>query len=485
MSNRHVILQNALAAPSGPHLIVSLDPAIGAGVTMLKRRTMAERVKREARKGAMSIVIVGMLDEREEALRCIKEQIESRGHRTVLIDISIGTGAALPSLVPDISGRELIGMTETRGKEGEEALYGRERMSSAMSDGLATQIRTLYERGDLDGIVAIGGMTGSLIALTAMKVLPFGVPKLLISSAAAMPAHAEQLAEFFGSRDITVMHTVVDTVGMNRMVRALALNGANAMSGMIEGKTASDSGHRPLVALTEFGFCDQGAHFIRAELEPGYEVVSFHATGLGDRALVDLVRQGLFAAVVDLVPGTFSERLLGGNRPSGPDRLDLARDRSIPYIFCPGGFDLISCGPLERRDKSDHLWMTRRLAERRLHIQDALRVQARMSPEEGAQVAIEVAGKLNGYVNRARVRIIVPQKGFSSLSVPGGPLYDPAADEAFIVALETHLSKEIELVRVDSDINSPEFARAVAAALSEAQMACARPHDLKESAKNE
>jgi uncharacterized protein (UPF0261 family) len=428
----------------------------------------------------MAIVIVGMLDEREEALKIMKERIESKGHDTVLIDISIGTGAGSPSLAPDISGRDLVRAREANRKTGEEAVYERERMSAAMSKELASEIQALYEGGRLEGIIAIGGMTGSLIALKAMRVLPFGVPKLLISSAAAMPAHAEQLAEFFGSRDITVMHTVVDTVGMNRMVRRLAINGANAISGMVEGRGSSSAAQRhrqqPSIAVTEFGFCDQGAHFIRERLETEYEVVSFHATGLGDRSFVELVRQGLFEGAIDLVPGSFSEWLLGGNRPSGEDRLDLAKDLSIPYVFCPGGCDLISCGPIDRKDKSDPLWISRRLAERKLHVQDALRVQARMTAEEGAQVALVAAEKLNRYLRKERVKVVIPERGFSSLSVKSGPLYDPAADAAFIATLEKCLSSEIEVRRVDADINSPDFAGAVVKAFSDAREACGH-HD--------
>jgi uncharacterized protein (UPF0261 family) len=415
----------------------------------------------------MSIVVVGMLDEREEALGVIKDQIERRGLKTCLIDISIGTGGTVPDIRPDISAREVTksaeGIAVAGGPPG---LTEKNTAISLMRDGLKRKVLALHESGDIQGIIAVGGMTGTLITLHTMKALPFGFPKLLLSSAAAMPAHAPQLAEYFALKDVTVMHTVVDTVGMNRLVKALVINGANAIAGMVEARAPLSGSERPSLAITEFGFCDKGAHYVREILEKKYEIVSFHAIGLGDMAAADFVGQGYFQAFVDLVPGTFSEYLFGGNRASGPDRLDVAKDQPIPYVFCPGGFDMISCGPIERRDTGDVLWMSRSLAERRLNVQDALRVHARTSVDEMIQLGRIVAEKLNRYADKGRVKIVIPLKGFSALSVEGGPLFHPESDRAFIDSLKDELDPEIVVTEVDTDINSREFARAVAAALS-------------------
>ena len=167
----------------------------------------------------MSIAIVGMLDEREPALQLIKERIEQRGHKTCLLDISVGTGAIVPVLKADVSCRELIEL-------GEESLgpaaAKKSRATSIMTVGLRIKISDLHRSGELQGIIAITGMTGALITLTSMKELPFGIPKLLISGATSMPFHAAQFSNYFALRDITVMNTVVDTVGMNGLVRALA-----------------------------------------------------------------------------------------------------------------------------------------------------------------------------------------------------------------------------------------------------------------------
>jgi uncharacterized protein (UPF0261 family) len=413
----------------------------------------------------MAILIVGMLDEREEALGLIRDRIRQRGHESCLVDISVGSGAIVPTLESDVAPGELAGLAERAA--GVSVARG-DPATSVATEGLTAKVRELQARGEVQGIIAITGMTGALIVLPAMIELPFGVPKLLISGATTQPVHAAKFGEYFSRKDITVMHSVVDTVGMNPLVRVLALNGADAVCAMAEGGwAASLRGERPAVAVTEFGYVDKGAHHVREALAEDFETVSIHAMGMGDRASLDLTPQGVFAAFVDLMPGSFSEHVLGGNRDAGPDRLDVAADLSIPYIFCPGGFDMISCGPPERRDTDDPLWTSRRLAERKLHVTPP-RVQARTSPEETEETAHAVADRLNRYRNKARVKVVIPLRGFSSLSVEGGPLHDPVADAAFASSLKSHLDPEIEIVEVDTDINDPVFARAVAEALSRA-----------------
>lgn len=410
----------------------------------------------------MTIAMVGMLDEREAGLTIIKNYIEQKGHKVLLIDISIGTGAIDSALKADITcddiaragGTTIEAVREMLAKE-------RDQATSMVSGGLGKKLVELHATGDLKGVIAVGGMTGTSITLSAMKQLPFGLPKLLISSVAAMPAYAKKLAEFFGVRDITVMHSVVDTVGLNPLVRSLMVNGAAAICGMAEAYRPPQKEDKASIAITEFGFCDQGAHYVRELLEEKYNMVSFHATGLGEKAACDLVGQGLFEAFIDLVPGGFSEYLLGGNRNAGPERLDAGINQGRPYILSPCGFDMISCGPIQRRDEGDPLWVSRKLAERKLLIQDALRVQARTSPEEMKMIARAVAEKLNGHKNKKLVKFIIPMKGFSSISVEGGAIHDPVSDKAFMDALRENLDPEIEIIEVDAHINTREFARAV------------------------
>jgi uncharacterized protein (UPF0261 family) len=414
----------------------------------------------------VTIAIVGMLDEREAGLTLIKDQIEKRGHKVLLIDISMGTGAIDSGLKADIACEE-VALAGGAPIESVREMLARERdkATSTMAEGLGKKLLDLHEAGDLKGIIAVGGMTGTFITLTATKELPFGLPKLLISSVAAVPAYGKRLAEYFGVRDISVMHSVVDTVGLNPLVRTLMINGAGAICGMAESYVPTQKEEKPSIAVTEFGFCDKGAHYVRELLKESYNIVSFHANGLGEKAAGSLVSQGLFEAFIDLVPGGFSEYLLGGNRAAGPDRFDAGINQGKPYILTPCGFDMISCGPIQRRDEGDPLWVSRKLAERKLLIQDGIRVQARTTPEEMQAIARAVAEKLNKHENKKLVKFIIPTKGFSSISVEGGALYDPVSDQAFVDEFRRNVDPEIEILEVDTHINTPEFARVVIDAL--------------------
>jgi len=416
----------------------------------------------------MTIAVIGMLDEREAGLTLIKDQIVKKGHKTLVIDVSMGTGAIDFGLKADITCDE-VALAGGATIEHVRKMLARERdkATSTMAEGLGEKLLDLLGANHLKGVIAVGGMTGTFITLTAMKKLPFGLPKLLISSVAALPAYGKRFAEYFGVRDITVMHSVVDTVGLNQLVRTLMINGAGAICGMVEACRPPQKEEKPSIAVTEFGFCDKGAHYVRELLEAKYSIVSFHATGLGEKAAGDLVSQGLFEAFIDLVPGGFSEYLLGGNRAAGPDRLDAGIKQCKPYLLTPCGFDMISCGPIQRRDEGDALWVSRKLAERKLLVQDAMRVQARTSPEEMHTIAGAVAEKLNQHRNKRLVKFVLPTKGFSSLSVAGGALYDPVSDQAFIDEFRKSLDPEIAIIEVDTHINTPEFARAVVDALEQ------------------
>ena len=414
----------------------------------------------------MSIAVCGMLDERQESLRLLKEKIEQKGHKTILIDFSIGTGGIKASLKADITCDEVAragGLTKDKIR----GMLAKEwnKATSAMAEGLTKKVLELHQAGELKGIIAVGGMTGSFISLTAMKALPFGFPKLLISSVTAMPTAASTFAQYFSVRDIAVIHSVVDTVGLNPLVKSLMVNGAGAICGMVETHEPLQKEAKPSIAITEFGYCDKGAHHVRELLEKDYNFVSYHAQGLGDRAVEDAVGQGLFEGFVDLVPSGLGEYLLGGNRASGPDRLEAACKQGIPYILAPCGFDMLSCGPLERRDKGDSLWVSRKLAERKMLVQDSLRVLVRTNAEEVQIIARVVAEKLNRHRNKKLVKFVIPTRGFSSLGMEGGALYDPDMDRVFIDELRRNLAPEIQVIEVDTHINTPEFARAVAEAL--------------------
>jgi uncharacterized protein (UPF0261 family) len=215
---------------------------------------------------------------------------------------------------------------------------------------------------------------------------------------------------------------------------------------------------KDLIALTEFKFSEECCSHVRKRLEAkGFEVIPFHAQGISDRAMEELIGEGLFQGVLDIVPAGVGEELLGGNRAAGPNRLEKAGEMGIPQIISPCGFDMLSCGPLERGDRGDPLWVSKDIKKRKLFIPDAFRVQARTTSEELRKIANEVAGKLNK--SKGPVSILIPLKGWSSLDKEGMPLFDPEADKAFIDELKRQLDHaKITLQEVDLHLNTREFA---------------------------
>jgi uncharacterized protein (UPF0261 family) len=325
------------------------------------------------------------------------------------------------------------------------------------------------------------------MATTVMKALPFGIPKFMVSSTASMPGYA---AEYIGTKDITMMHSVVDIAGLNDLVRDVLVRAAGAISGMVEsrrkllfmdtargenkpgtdrsgGDTPNSQRVRPLVAMTEFKFSEKGCKYLRKYLvERGFDVIPFHAQGIGDQALDELIEQGWFAGVLDIVPSGVSEGMFGGNRAAGPNRLAATGMRGIPQIVTPCGFDMISCGPLERKDRVDPLWTKRKLAERQLFIPDTFRVQVRTNAEEVREVARETAKRLNS--SRGPVKFLLPLKGWSALSSEGGALYNPDVDQAFAEELRAQLSPNVEIIELDMELDSEEFALAALQAFEKA-----------------
>ncbi len=400
-------------------------------------------------------MLVATLDTKGAEAVFLKSLIQERGHRVILLDINTGGEPPVP---PDISAKEVA---RAGGWEIEEIRKMRDtgKASSIMIQGAIEKVKRLLDTGELDGIISLGGASNTTMATTIMKALPFGIPKVMLSSSAAMPAYS---GGYFGTKDITMIHSVVDIAGWNSLVKVSLKRAAGAICGMVEmgeettplPQTKSETG---LIALTEFKFSEDCCFHVRNLLkEKGFEVIPFHAQGIGDRAMEELIGEGHFQGVMDIVPAGVSEQLLGGNRSAGPNRLETAGKMGIPQVITPCGFDMLSCGPLERRDRGDPLWVSKNIKDRKLFIPDAFRVQARTTAQELREIAREVARKLN--LSRGPVSILIPLKGWSSLDREGMPLYDPEADRAFVDELKIHLNKTISLLEVDLHLNTREFA---------------------------
>jgi uncharacterized protein (UPF0261 family) len=402
-----------------------------------------------------AIVLVSTLDTKGSEAAFLKKLIEGRRHRVILLDTNTGGEPSIPS---DISANEVA---KSAGWNIEEVrkIKDTAKVSSIMIEGAIKKVKSLLRKGEFDGIISFGGASNTAIATAIMKSLPFGIPKVMLSSTAAMPAYA---GGYFGTKDIAMIHSVVDIAGLNPMVEDILRRAAGAICGMVEMRKGPHSLTRPsqkkkLIALTEFKFSEECCFHIRNLLEDrGFEVIPFHAQGTGDRAMEELIADGLFQGVMDVVPAGVGEELLGGNRAAGPNRLESAGEKGIPQLITPCGFDMLSCGPLERGDRGDPLWVSKGIKNRKLFIPDAFRVQARTTSQELREIAREVARKLNQ--SKGPVAVLIPLKGWSSLDKEEMPLYDPEADQALLDELRIHLNKKISLVELDLDLNTREFA---------------------------
>jgi uncharacterized protein (UPF0261 family) len=404
-----------------------------------------------------TIVIVSTLDTKGAEAAFLKKLIQERGHRVILLDTNTG---GEPSLRPDISAQEVAeagsgNIDEIRKMKETGKAYG------IMIEGAIKKVNSLLEKRELNGIISFGGASNTAVATTIMKSLPFGISKVMVSSTAAMPAYA---GGYFGTKDIAILHSVVDIAGLNPLVRDVLQRAAGMICGMVEmgegSAILSREKKKDLIALTEFKFSEECSSHVRHLLEEkGFEVIPFHAQGISDRAMEELIEEGFFQGVVDIVPAGVGEELLGGNRAAGPRRLEGAGKMGIPQIITPCGFDMLSCGPLGRGERGDPLWVSRDLKKRRLFIPDAFRVQARTTSEELKEVAREVAKKLNEA--KGCVMVLIPLRGWSSLDKEGMPLYDPEADKAFVRELKTYLNPTISIVELDLHLNTCEFAQEV------------------------
>lgn len=407
----------------------------------------------------MNVALLCSLDSKGPESEYLKQQIEARGANAILMDIGIG---GEPQIIPDISAYEIA---RAGGGDIREIRASRDtgKVTPIMIEGAKIKVLELLGQGKLDGIIAFGGSSNATTASTIMKSLPFGVPKFMVTSAASMPASAPN---FIGTKDMVMMNSVVDISDLNDLTKSVLERAAGGICGMA---AASHGAVLPvsdtsLIAVTTFKFselCSQNV--MKLLTERGYSVIPFHAQGMGDRAMEELIDQGLFDGIIDIVPAGLGEELLGGNRRAGPHRLEAAGHMGIPQVITPCGFDMLSCGPISRRDSNDPLWTERHLAERKSFIPDEYRVQVRTTAEELNDIAIAMASELNK--SSGPVKILIPTNGWSSLSVKGAELHDPDSDAVFVPALQKHLRTDIEVRELDTDFGAMEFSIALVDAL--------------------
>ncbi|MDQ3858541.1 MAG: Tm-1-like ATP-binding domain-containing protein, partial [Actinomycetota bacterium] len=324
---------------------------------------------------------------------------------------------------------------------------------AAMGRGAASIAARLHAERRLDAIAGLGGSSGSSIVATAMRALPVGVPKLLVSTLASGDTRP-----YVGAADVTMTYSVVDIAGLNQVSRRIIANAAAAIAAMATADAAADEESRPLVGASMFGVTTPCVTRARERLEDlGYEVLVFHATGTGGQSLEALARARLLTAVLDVTTTELADELVGGVLSAGPDRLEAAGAAGIPQVVAPGALDMVNFGPMET--------VPERFRGRRLYIHNPNVTLMRTTPEECAELARILARKLNAAAGP--VALFVPLRGVSALAIEGQPFHDPEADDALVGALREHLEPAVELREFDADVNDPRFADAIAERLHE------------------
>jgi uncharacterized protein (UPF0261 family) len=390
-----------------------------------------------------TVVLVGTLDTKGDEYAYLRDRLRLHGVNTLLVDV----GTLEPARTePDIDRHEVAAAA---GVDVEELASARDRgrAVSAMAQAAAALVRRLYGEGRCDGVLAAGGSGNTAIATAAMRALPVGVPKLMVSTVAA-----GNTRDYVGASDVAMMASVTDVAGINSISGRILANAAAAMAGMVQAPAVELPEQRPLIAATMFGVTTPCVTAAREALEQrGYEVLVFHATGTGGDAMEGLIDSGFMTGVLDITTTELCDRLVGGVLAAGPDRLEVAGRHGVPQVVSLGALDMVNFGA---RDT-----VPPQFEGRNLYLHNPSVTLMRTTPEECVELGRIIAGKLSGA--RGPVALFVPLEGVSAIDVEGGPFYDPAADEALFEALRANLSDNVELHELAHDINDPEFAHAM------------------------
>jgi uncharacterized protein (UPF0261 family) len=391
-----------------------------------------------------TVVLVGTLDTKGAEYGFLRDRLGEHGVDTILVDVGI---LGEPKVEADVTREEVA---RAAGADiGELARAGdRGAAVAAMAGGAGEIVKRLHAEGRLDGVLGLGGSGGSSLVTQAMRELPIGVPKLMVSTVASGDTRP-----YVGESDVTMMYSVVDIAGINQISGRILSNAAGAISGMAKAEVAEADEDKPLVGATMFGVTTPCVDAARERLEAlGYEVLVFHATGAGGRSMEALMRDGFITGVLDTTTTELADELVGGVLSAGPDRLEAAGELGIPQVVSLGALDMVNFGPPDTVPKE---------FEGRLFYEHNPTVTLmRTTPEECAELGRRIAGKLNDA--RGPLTIFVPLEGVSLIDTAGQVFHDAAADAALFEALRENLDGDVEVRELDTDINDPAFARAMA-----------------------
>ncbi|WP_251343036.1 Tm-1-like ATP-binding domain-containing protein [Haloplanus halophilus] len=391
----------------------------------------------------MSIVIVGTLDTKEEPLGFAREVMERAGAETHVVDAGV---LGDPGVEPDTTAATVAAAGDAS-LDALRTARDRSDAMAAMGRGAARIVTRLHAEGRLDAVFGLGGSGNTSVASRAMRALPVGVPKLIVSTMAS-----GNVAPYVGTRDVAMLHSVVDIEGLDPISRTVVENGARAVVGMT-GTDASVETDRPTVAITMFGVTTPCVRTAREYLDDrGYETLVFHATGTGGRAMEELIADGVVDGVLDVTTTELTDELAGGVLSAGPDRLRAAGRRGIPQVVVPGATDVINFGPPESVPAS--------LDDRRRVAHNPQVTLVRTAADEAAAVGADIAAKLGDATGPTALAL--PLGGTSELAVEGGPFHDPEADAALFDALRDGIDDDVERIEMATDVNDPAFARRIA-----------------------
>jgi uncharacterized protein (UPF0261 family) len=394
-----------------------------------------------------AILIISTLDTKALETFWLRDQIRALGGRALTMDLSMGAPAAEKGDIPP----DEVALRGGTTIEAVRSSRDRTAITRDMTQGAIQIVRTLLEEGRLAGVIGLGGATLSMISTNIMRALPFGVPKVMVSSSAALPGLSTR---YIGTGDILLFHTVIELSGLSPHLRNVLNRAARAVWAMAQeprfSAEAAKGGAQKQIALSMFGPCDPCAHLIQDDLtRAGFQVIGFHAAGICDRAMEEMIGEGFFDGVVDLAPGGVGEQLLGGMRAAGPKRLEAAGKAGIPQVIAPSGVNFMS--PSRKNYKPDY-------AQRRKYDLDKDRTWLRLSTDELKQVAEVMAGKLNQA--QGPVILLIPTRGWSTADAPGSAAYDPEEDRVFTETLRQQCNPGITIQTIEAYLNDPDFARA-------------------------
>ena len=390
-----------------------------------------------------NIAVLGTLDTKGAEHAFLAEQIRRQGHQPLLIDV--GTGGP-PTITPDIS-REVVASAAGLNLDELIARADRGECIAAMMKAAAALVAELADQGRIDGIITLGGSGGTAIGAAAMRSLPIGFPKLIVSTMAS-----GNTAHYMGTKDITMMPAIVDVNGLNRISRTIFARAAGAICGMVTASIPLTES-RPVIVASMFGnttLCVNAAiPFLEAA---GYEVLVFHATGTGGRTMEALIDSGMVEGVLDITTTELADELIGGVLSAGPDRLNAAARAGVPAIVTPGCLDMVNFG--ERSSVPE------KFQGRLFYIHNPQITLMRTTPSECCELGRILAERVNSYT--APVTVLIPLKAISIISAAGGSFHDAEADQALVGSITNHLRPEIPVRILNCEINDPEFARACA-----------------------